>query len=167
MADIDELERRARAALDRIAAAIEQTGAGGGVSEDELRLLRGELEEERLANAQLKERIKALRDKQEAAEAEQATAFDSQRQAMAALDAELQKLRKTNDLLRESNEALRSANAEGVGEPHLINKAMLAELESIRAARAADAAEAQALLATLEPLLAEAEAAQTQTGGTA
>ena len=40
-----------------------------------------------------------------------------------------------------------------MGEPHLINKAMLAELEGLRAVHAADASEAAAILARLEPML--------------
>ena len=72
---------------------------------------------------------------------------------VAAMDLELQRLRKANDQLRQSNAALRTANEEGVGEPHLINKAMLAELEGLRAARAADVAEASSIIGALAPLL--------------
>ena len=65
----------------------------------------------------------------------------------------MQRLRRANAQLSESCEALRNANAEGVGEPHLINKAMLAELEGLRAARSVDAAETRAIIASLTPLL--------------
>lgn len=157
MADIDELERRVRAALDRIAAGVETMGSGAAVDNTEAEELRAALEDERLANAQLEERIRALKEKLEEADGARNAALDTQRRATAALDAELQKLRRANELLRDSNAALRAANAEGVGEPHLINKAMLAELESIRAARAADSAEAKALMAALEPILADAQ----------
>ena len=61
--------------------------------------------------------------------------------------------------------ALREANEAGVGEPHLINKAMLAELEGLRATRAADAAEAAAILDRLDPLVngaAQGDASDTQ-----
>lgn len=84
----------------------------------------------------------------------------SQAGATAQLDKDLQRLRKANDQLREANSALREANEAGVGEPHLINKAMLAELESLRASRATDAAEAKAILSRLEPLLAKADLAE-------
>jgi len=40
-----------------------------------------------------------------------------------------------------------------VGDAHLINKTMLAELEALRAARAADVAEASVILASLQPLV--------------
>lgn len=83
---------------------------------------------------------------------------------MQALDGELQRLRQANDALLKSCTEMRAALAENLGEPHLINQAMLAELEALRAARAAEAAEARAVLGALEPMLAQAageeEAAQ-------
>ncbi len=82
--------------------------------------------------------------------------FDRQSTATARLDMDVQRLRQSNDQLRETNAALREVNEQSVGEPHLINKAMLAELEGLRAARATDVAEAGAVLARLEPLLASA-----------
>ncbi|MEM7318471.1 MAG: hypothetical protein AAF408_05550 [Pseudomonadota bacterium] len=76
--------------------------------------------------------------------------------AMSRLDDDLQRLRKANDELRDVNAALRDANQQGIGDPTLINKAMLAELEALRASRATVAAEAHAVLARLEPVLAQA-----------
>ena len=55
--------------------------------------------------------------------------------------------------MRDNNNALREANAAGVGEPHLINKAMLAELEGLRATRATDRAEVEAILADLDAVI--------------
>ena len=49
---------------------------------------------------------------------------------------------------------------EGVGEPHLINKAMMAELEALRAARSADVAEASSIIGALTPLLDQLDAPQ-------
>jgi hypothetical protein len=48
---------------------------------------------------------------------------------------------------------LRAANETGVGEPHLINKAMMAELEALRAVRSSDRAEVDAIIAELEPIV--------------
>ncbi|MCH9832656.1 MAG: hypothetical protein K0U49_04725, partial [Alphaproteobacteria bacterium] len=62
--------------------------------------------------------------------------------------------------LRQSNSDLRKANEEGVGEPDLINKSMLAEIESLRAARAADVAEANIILGALTPLLDQVDNVQ-------
>ncbi|SLN09933.1 hypothetical protein PEL8287_00126 [Roseovarius litorisediminis] len=157
MSQIDELQRRITAALDRIGQGLDglSTAAGPSASEDEG--LRQQLEEETLANAQLQERVKALKEKQQAQAAMAELAQSEQAEALRKLDAELQSLRKANQQLRENNQALRDANAAGVGEPHLINKAMLAELDGLRAARAADRAEIDAVLADLGQAISTAE----------
>lgn len=84
------------------------------------------------------------------------TELAHQAEQAARLDMEMQRLRATNDQLRETSAALRAVNEAGVGEPSLINRAMLAELEALRATRAVEAAEAGAILSRLEPLLASA-----------
>ncbi len=163
MSQIDELERRIAAALDRIGQGLDGMSAGGGDDASELEATRRELEEEKLASAQLEERLKVLSQKQkERAEAEDAARAE-QADTMRRLDMELQSLRKANQQLRENNQALREANEAGVAEPHLINKAMMAELEGLRAARAADRAEADVVLADLGRLIAGAGAAEPQT----
>ncbi|MCL3882850.1 hypothetical protein [Marivita sp. GX14005] len=182
MTQIDDLQHRITAALDRVAqgvARIEARAAeaspapAGQASEpdaEEVSRLREALEEEKLANAQLEERVRKLREthRQEldAARAEAAPQPSSEAAPamdIAALDQEMQRLRKANEMLRATNEELRSALAENVGEPHLINKAMLAELEGLRAERAVEAAETQAVLASLAPLLEEAAIEQEAT----
>ena len=50
-----------------------------------------------------------------------------------------------------------------MAEPHLINKAMMAELEGLRAARGADRGEVEAVLVALGQVIAEAGAAPEQT----
>jgi hypothetical protein len=57
--------------------------------------------------------------------------------------------------LREVQRALREAHEAGLSEPHLINKSMLAELESLRAARQAEAVEIAEILEELSPLIGE------------
>lgn len=163
MGNIEELQSRITAAMDRIGAGVEALAQKGGGSDA---ALADALEEEKLANAQLKERLRALNqkhfDEMERLQAQIAEAgsldqireeMQAQSRTMARLDSDIQRLRQANDQLRASNAALREANEQGVGEPHLINKAMLAELEGLRAARATDAAEAAAILAKLEPML--------------
>ncbi|WP_417205293.1 hypothetical protein [Antarctobacter sp.] len=125
-----------------------------GADTPEVAELREALEEEQMANAQLQERLRLLKARM--AEADTASAEPAKTLSMAALDAELQKLRAANEDLMANNAALREANAQGVGEPELINRGMEAELEALRAARAAEAAEAGAVLDALTPLLAEA-----------
>lgn len=155
MSQINELQARITAALDRIAQGLEGRPEAAADPE-EADTLREQLEEERLANAQLQERIKVLHTKLDAAEGAQA-------ESLRKLDADLQALRKANQQLRDNNQALREAQAAGVAEPHLINKAMMAELEGLRAARGADRGEVEAVLAALGQVIAEAEPAAAQT----
>lgn len=160
MSDIEELQRRITAAMDQIAFGLEKLGpaASAGPDEDTLR----QLEEEKTANAQLQERVRALRTKSDSEIATLRAQVDEGQSRMATLDVELQRVRRANAQLTDACAALRAANSEGVGEPHLINKAMLAELEALRAARAADVAEASVILASLQPLV-EAAAKDTPT----
>lgn len=156
MSQIEELQGRIATAMDRIGAGLEALTAQPAAPPEPDPAVLEQLEEEKLANAQLQERLRRIKDRH-ASELERLSAeLATQTEAMARLDMDLQRLRQANDQLRESNAALRGANEEGVGEPHLINKAMLAELESLRAARAADAAETGAVMSRLEPLLAAA-----------
>lgn len=159
MSDIDELQRRITAALDQVAYGLDKLSATAPAGPDEATLTA--LEEERTANAQLQERVRALRKKSDSDLSALTTQFEEGTARAAQLDIELQRLRRANDQLTESCRALREANTEGVGEPDLINKAMQAELEALRAARAADVAEASAILANLQPLVdAATDAAQ-------
>ncbi|WP_299730981.1 hypothetical protein [uncultured Tateyamaria sp.] len=150
MSEIDALQQRLTAAMDRIAAGMGSLGSAQGA---DTTALQAELDDEKIANAQLQERVRKMADRQDAALAEAKAASEAVQTRVAAMDLELQRLRKANDQLRQSNAALRNANEEGVGEPHLINKAMLAELEGLRAARAADVAEASSIIGALAPLL--------------
>lgn len=153
MSQIDELQSRITAALDRIGEGLEEITSGGGGAAQELETLKQQLEDEKLACAQLEERLKRMKDRLEAAEAKAAQAVEGQRAEMQNLDSELQSLRRANQQLRENNAALREANTAGVSEPHLINKAMLAELEGLRAARSADRAETEVVMAELTRLI--------------
>jgi predicted nucleic acid-binding Zn-ribbon protein len=119
------------------------------VDPEEVAQLRDELEEEKLVSGQLEERNKKLREKYDAAREALEAELETQRMATAKLDMEMQRMRAANEQLRSSNAALREANEKGVGEPHLINKAMLAELEGLRASRAVDRAEAEAIAETI------------------
>ena len=171
MSQIDELQSRMTRALDRISKGVETLSAMEPAapepvddgSAEEIARLNAALEDEQMANAQLEARVKALHDQLEAqpkAQAEPDAALQeqiaAQRDGMQALDGELQRLRQANDALLKSCTEMRAALAENLGEPHLINQAMLAELEALRAARAVEAAEARAVLGALEPVLAQA-----------
>ena len=157
MNDITDLEQRIISALDRIKTGVDGMGpAAPAASSGEADDLRRALDEEKTANAQLEERVKLLKDRQDGTINGLQSKTTEQQNRLSSLEAELAKVRATNDQLRDINAQLRQANETGVGEPHLINKAMLAELEALRAVRALDRGELDAMIAEIEPLAGEA-----------
>lgn len=156
MSDIEELERRITAALDRAAKAIDRLGVAAAGDAGDAAGLAAELEAERMANAQLEERVRAIKEKQETTVKGLEAEVARLRAAVESRDGELQRIKIVNEELRRSNQALRDANARGVADPHLVNKSMMTELESLRAQRAAERAEIEEILATIEPVLKEA-----------
>ncbi|MEL7212275.1 MAG: hypothetical protein AAGK92_06410 [Pseudomonadota bacterium] len=160
MSELAEYERRISAALEAIGAGVEALSKPvaapetGGV-EAELTALRAQLEDEKIANAQLEERIRTLKERQDGEVAGQGEALAAQAEKISKIDKELQHLRHVNGQLRDAVAKLREANAEGLAEPHLINKAMMTELEALRAMQSADAAELDVILEELAPLMKE------------
>jgi len=123
MSNIEELNSRIMAALDKIGNGVstlaEKAKEPGGPSPE----LEAALEEEKLANAQLEERLRALRARHDdellalraeldkGAELEKLRGdLEQQALAMGKLDMDVQRLRMANDQLRASNAALREAN---------------------------------------------------------
>jgi len=155
MSDIAELERRIAAALDRASQAMDRLSAGGEGAES-AKALAAELEAERMANAQLEERVRAIKEKQDGRMAELERDVTRLRDVVEARDEMLQQVRAVNEELRKSNTALREANAQGLADPGLVNDAMQSELEAMRTARAADKADVEDVLATLDSVLKEA-----------
>lgn len=151
MSEINQLEVRLRDALARIGAGIEGLGAGAAPADG----LQAALDEERTANAQLEERVKALKERQDGKIAGLEQEIAAQAAKMAEWDAELQKLRTSNAEMRALNAQLRAAAADGIAEPELINKALMAELDALAAQRDADAAEVDAILSALKPIVEE------------
>ncbi|THF93637.1 MAG: hypothetical protein E8G75_01375 [Sulfitobacter sp. SK025] len=163
MSDIEYLQGRILAALERASRGVDKLA----LAKDDVPDLSQELEAERQANAQLTERVKNLSDRLESetaslqsrlSDAEAALAQVSVTETqMAKLDTELQQVRRANTQLAEACAALRDANAQGVGDPTLINQSVVAELDALRAARSADVAEANAILSVLTPLVSSAK----------
>ncbi|MBK0328169.1 hypothetical protein I5535_12815 [Rhodobacteraceae bacterium F11138] len=166
MSQIEELHGRITAAMERIGNGVSVLAERPVAAGPDPAMVQA-LEEEQLANAQLQERLRSLKARHDEemaaiqAELENSTQVQALRDELAAqndtlrrLDQEVQRLRAANDQLRQSNAALRTANENGLGDPELINTAMRAELEGLRAARATEVAEIGAVLAKLEPLLA-------------
>ncbi len=104
-------------------------------------------------NAQLEQRVRRLRERQQGFLTKLEADIGKQQSAMRKLDEDLQKLRLANEQLRQSNHALRTANETGVADAELINKAMMEEIVSLHAARSADQAEAQVVITSLNVLL--------------
>lgn len=163
MSDIAEYERRISYALERIGRGVELLAArppaappqalstDPAIEAAELTLLRDALAAERQANAQLSERVHAIREKQETTLATLERKLAQTARSLEAAQAEAARLQRANADLAAANRALLEA-AGGV-EPHLVNRALQAELEGLRAARAAELAELNDILGTLEPIL--------------
>lgn len=177
MSDIAELERRISVALARIETGIEalsdlppaeaapepapdasaDASAGTATAGDgaEIARLTAALEDERTVNAQLTERVRAIKDRQESMVGALEKKVERLGGQLDAADVEIQRLKRLNADLSEANRALGAAAAAGVAEPELINRSMMTELEAMRAARAAEIAEMNEILAELKPLIGE------------
>ena len=132
MSEIDTLQGRISAALERISTGLDHMQAA------------------RLgATASLEQ---ALQDAQQT-QAGLSAQLDSARGSLGALEADVQRLRQLTMELSDACEALREANAAGVGDAHLINTAMATELATLRAARKAEMTQADTILIALAPLL--------------
>jgi predicted RNase H-like nuclease (RuvC/YqgF family) len=109
------------------------------------------LEVERNSNAQLEDRVRAIHEKQQSHVAALEQEVETLRHQLMDHDAETQKLRRVNAQLRANNIALRDANMQSIGDPALVNQAMMTELEAINVGREADLAELGAILTELRP----------------
>ncbi|WP_373356555.1 hypothetical protein [Pseudoroseicyclus sp. CXY001] len=173
MEELQQYEARISEALGRIRVgmgALRRPAPGQGPADFER--LEVALDEEKTANAQLGERVRALKARLEAAEAAKAEAEAKagraasaegsepadqadHREALGRLDAELRRLQEANAGLRDASAELRAAAEAGAVDPALIDQAMKAELEALTAARAAEIAEIDAILAEFRPLLGD------------
>lgn len=170
MHDIAELERRITAALERIATGLDR-GLDRGAAPDaapngrgpeqpdlaaEVARLTSALDEEQMANAQLAERLRVVREQ----EARLRGRLEDQiAELMRQLDAqglELSRAHRTMVLQGGQLRALREAAEAQVADPALINRTMEVEMEALRATRGAEVAELEDILSALDPLLADA-----------
>lgn len=160
--DIAEFERRISAALDRIGKGVDRItrppapAVDTAPLETEIRRLRAALEAEKAQTARLTAALRAVPEVQTPAQME--AKVEKMTRQLDVQGLEIQRMRKTNIQLREQIRALNDAARAGATEPHLINKAMMAELEALRAQRQTETAEMDEILAELRPLIAEAEA---------
>ena len=162
MQEITELEKRIASALDRVGKGMDRLAsqpratapAAAGVVQSADSALRAQLEEEKSLTAQLQARLRAAKDRE--AKGDLQEKLDRLTQDLDVQGLELQRMRRVNVSLREQLETLRTAQASGLSEPGLVNKAMLAELDALRALRLSEMAEMDEILAALEPHLTEA-----------
>ncbi|WP_136635259.1 hypothetical protein [Pseudooceanicola onchidii] len=131
MSEIDELQRRIGAALDRIGQGVAGISAAAPAPQ--------------------------APDNTEKDVAEALAARDRLQTQLADMERDMARLRQSNDQLREVNEALRAANEAQVGDSQLINSALSAEVEALRAAHAASQTEVRAILDALTPLVGDSE----------
>ncbi len=156
MSQIEELQRRITAAMERISVGVDVLSEKSPASGGEDSALREALDEEKLANAQLEERLRALKERHEAEidtlRQENATNGDS-----AALRSEIEELR-ASSVDASVVEDLRSQLAEA--------SSKLATVEAARAELAAaksaleDQNEASALKAEIEALRDQLDAVE-------
>lgn len=160
MNDVADYRQRITAALDRIGVGLAQAGGGADAgAATEMAGLRAE-------NAKLAERLMAAE-----ASLEKAARGTAPPAGTAALEkrvadltraadtaaAELQRQKRVLVHLAELNRDLREAQARGLADPQLLNRALGVELDALRAARETEAAEMAAILAELAPLVDAAE----------
>ncbi len=131
MSELAELEIRLNAALERLENGFNSLSVDSGDVAD----ITADLEAAQDANSALQGRLATQLDK------------------LSGLDAELQRLREVNSQLEDNNRALREACETGQVDAALINKAMLTELESLRAQRSVEQAEAAVAMVSLDALV--------------
>lgn len=173
---------RIGAGIDKLAEApgAAEPGADTALHEAELRSkdaeivrLRTALEAEKRRTAELEsdvekaalaaqvpgaDRLRSGRDREAMTPGQLEEKVDKMTRQLDVQGLELQRMRKSTIQLREHLRVLHEAAAEGTAEPHLINKAMLAELESLRATRHTETAEMDEIIAELAPLIEEVRA---------
>lgn len=162
MQDLAELERRINVALQRIGAGIEAAGqtapATPAADTGEIEALKAALAAERSQTAALREELQALpkAPARSAPPSELEARVEQLTRQVDVQGLELQRMRKNVVQLRENLRALRRAAADKLPDPEQINRAMMAELESIRVTRFAEMAELDEIIAELDPLIASA-----------
>jgi hypothetical protein len=158
MNEIEEFRDRIGQALAMIAAGLDRLEPvpRERVDPAEVEALRLALAEERVVQTQLEERIRALKERHDRKVAGLEAALGAERDRLGTLDHAVQQVRQSNADLREVVGQLRAALSAEVAEPALVNRAMLAEIEALRATRAADLAEVEAVYDALRPHIGEA-----------
>lgn len=141
MQDIVELERRMTAAMERIGLGLDRMARPATVADnasDEIARLTEALDEERMANAQLNERLRVLKER-EADGPENGSENTSGSGASEEMQAQL------------------ATQADEIATLRRVLAEAGKEIAALRAARSAEAADIAEIVAALEPLVTEAE----------
>lgn len=166
MQEISALEKRITAALDRIGRRLDQPSASATagarapaapsapVEAVEVAALQSQLDEERALTLRLQKQLRVSKEREAKGDTE--AKLERLTRDLDVQGLELQRMRRINAALLQQVEALREAQMNGVTEPQLINKAMMIELDALRALRLTEMAEMDEILAALEPHLTEA-----------
>ncbi|WP_439560171.1 hypothetical protein [Roseinatronobacter sp.] len=159
MSDIKNLEQRILRALDRISRNVDAVRAAPVQQQtpppaQDTSDLRAQLDAERAKNAQLTERVNAVRQRQESSFTSLERRLARMTEQLDLQSLEMLRLKKANTKLIEANRQLRDGHEAMVIEPSAINRSLLAELEALRAERAADMVEMEDVLGELKPLIA-------------
>jgi DNA repair exonuclease SbcCD ATPase subunit len=157
MSNVSDLENRLGRALDRIAKSAMALRAAKSDENPDLEALRSQLDAERAKNAQLSERVNAVRQRQESSFATLERRLARMTEQLDLQSLEMLRLKKANTKLIEANRKLREGSEAQVIEPSAINRSLVAELEALRAERAAEAAELEDVLGELTPVLSREE----------
>ena len=157
-------EAEAVAGADPWVAEAEPEGAGaeqapaGPVTDVALEALRAELAAEKAQVAALSDRIRTLKGRESRNEAAMQARIDQLTKQLDVQGLELHRLRKSMIQLREALRVLREGADGACVDAAMINKAMLAELEGLRAARSSETVELEEIIAELAALTGEEKA---------
>jgi len=161
MSNMAELEHRITEALARIEAGLDRGRTERVAVADNstvLAALKDALADEQTLTAQLTERLRAVKDRDAQSVQTLEAKVESMTRQLDVQGLELQRMRKTTVQLREQLRMMREGQEKSLADPHMINKAMLAELEALRAARSSEVVEMEEILAELTPLILEVRA---------
>lgn len=107
------------------------------------------LERERGITAELRERLAQARDRETVVNGQHEERIEKLMRQLDMQGLELQRMRKSAVTLREELRHLREAQSQGLTDPTLINRALLAEVDALRATRLTELAELEELTAAL------------------
>lgn len=160
-ADSAEAEPAEVAELEELAEAVDTqpVGPSDALAEpaavDPAEALRAELAAEKAQVAALSDRIRTLKGRESRNEAAMQARIDQLTKQLDVQGLELHRLRKSMIQLREALRVLREGSDGACVDAAMINKAMLAELEGLRAARSSETVELEEIIAELAALTGE------------